>query len=233
MATLHTHYQAVLLANDRSLHEQGWPACTRLDDGPGRLRAIAKALGMHVQREKGDLRPGRPEVDIVLHKYVRGETLVGDTVGCAQQKSLSRSDNSWFYMEFEETVRRARRVVTTMVGYVCHFDYLVKAEFTTKDKTNMSPECDIAAECLYLGVGRLYLCTQPRTPGVRRPDPVTKRPPEFLHVKNLRPTGQRDIAMPYAGRCLIDLATLQTQLIPTKQVNNGRYYMTANKASSR
>ena len=203
-----------------------------LPDGSHRMSAIAHALGMSVLRKHRPARQGREGVRIELAKYLRGETPVGDYIGCAQQRSVRRKDNSWFFMEYEIEDRRVRGGSRRHM-YICHFQYLIKAEYKTVDGRNRADECATLATPLYLGIARLYKCHSPQTPGARERDFELGRPPEFFKVDNLSPVGEADRSKAYEGQWLVDLETLTAQLTPTKNVEGGRFFMTANKASGR
>ena len=210
-----------LLAAEGDLSTQGWPTCAHIRSTLAREWMVMRRLGMDVNGRAGDA-----GVYIELMKYARAHLPVGDTVSCVQCTTQRRKDNSFIFIEYLQEDG-------SPIRYVGHFQYFVMAEFKTANGFNIAEGMDVPAEPLRLGVVNLFKCDTVRTPGVRPPDPELGRPPEFLTVRSLIPTGQNRETSAYEGLWVVDLQTVNTQLVPTRPVNGRRYFMTANKASGR
>lgn len=209
-----------LLYSDSSLEDRGWPTHADLPDGVGKLWSIMHELGLAAGGEPGD-----EAVNILLHKYVRAELPVGDTVSCAQCKTQQRKDNSWCYA-----------VYTTpddeQLTYVGQFQYFIMAKYVTANGWNRAASCRVPAQPLRLAVLNLYDCEEVHTPGLRAADPELGRPPEFLRMVMARsPTGEA--VLPFQGQWVVSIDTLQAQLVPTRTEDDAKYFMWANKASGR
>jgi hypothetical protein len=215
-----------LLYDSPKLEDEGWPALAGMSAGQSRQRAILRALGLPTNIGAGD-----DSVIVQLQKFVRAELPVGDAISSEQCRSQGRKDNSWCYISFGLHDGQTEHCV-------CHFEYFVKATFTTRDGLNVAVGCAEPASPLRLGVGHLYHCEIVDTPGARQPDAALGRPPEFFRVRNLATAGENRADSPYLGKWVLDLRTFTTQLVPTRELRMGggaagRCFMTANKASGR
>lgn len=210
-----------LLYSDPSLHDEGWPTARFLPDGMFKKALVTRQLGLHAAGIDG-----LPHVAIELQKFVRAILPVGDAVSCVQCKTQYRKDNSWCFVEY----------ITADGGslqYVGHLDFFLKAEYTTADGFNLAPACRRPAQPLRLAVLRLYECEcDVFTPGLRHADPELGRPPEFIRIPNTAAQGEPP-HYECAGQWVITLETLTSQLVPTRERPEGRYFMWANKASGR
>lgn len=212
-----------LLFSDRSLGGKGWPTYDALPAEAGRTRMgmILRALGIGANN-----RPGEEGVIIDMQKYVRAELPVGDTVSCVQCTSQSRKDNSWCYIVYQQENGPD-------LSYVGQLQFFVMATLETSDGFNIAKGCNRQAEPLRLAVVNLYACEFVGTPGCRDPDSDLGRPPEFIRVTRSVPPGGGPSQLPFQGQWVVELDTLSTQLVPTRQVGRHRYFMWANKASGR
>ena len=83
---------------------------------------------------------------------------------------------------------------------------------------------------LKLGIARLYECVERFVPGVRPADADIQRLHSFVQVEDVRPVPENAA---YAGVYALDLRTIDSQVVPTKEKHNSRYFSVANKLSGR
>ena len=210
-----------LLAAEADLSKQGWPTCAYVRSTLAREWLVMRQLGIDVNGREGDA-----GVYIEMMKHVRAHLPVGDTVSSVQCTTQRRKDNSFTYIEYVQADG-------SMLRYVGHFQYFVVAKFKTADGFNIAEGMTFPAEPLHLGVLNLYQCDVVDAPGVRPPDADLGRPPELLTVRSSAPVGQHGESSPFEGKWVVDLRSVNTQLVPSRPVDGRRYFMTANKASGR
>lgn len=209
-----------LLYSDRRLHELGWPAFPLLLDGVGKLWAVLYELGLPAAGNPGD-----PDVRVVMHKFTRATLPVGDTVSSVQCKTQRSKDNRWCHVHYTDPDGDP-------LEYIALFQYFVLAHYKAPGpKDHLGGERE-KPQALRLAVMNLYECEAVRPPGSREADQGVGRHAEMYKVVDEPgPGGVPDL--PCRGQWVVPLDMLQMQLVPTKKLNGGMYFMWANKASGR
>lgn len=213
-----------LLFEDTTLLVDGWPVFkdNAEDQRPG---LILHELGL-----QGPLGAGKEGVKVVLQKFTRADLTTGDTVSSVQCNSQRRKNNQWFLIQYsvEHADGRKERKV-----YVGQFLYFVHAAFTC----NMLPEGATRAGSdrhhpsdLRLGVANLYSSEDQHGPGVRAADPEIGRLHEFVKVARLDPSRAGST---FEGVFVLDLRTIDSQVVPTRERDDTRYFCVSSKLSGR
>ena len=213
-----------LLFEDTNLLVDGWPVFkdNAEEQRPG---LILHELGL-----QGPLGAGKEGVEVVLKKFTRADLTTGDTVSSVQCNSQRRKNNQWFLIQYsvEHADGRKERKV-----YVGQFLYFVHAAFSC----NMLPEGAARAGSdrhhpydLRLGVANLYSSEDQHGPGVRPADPEMGRLHEFVKVAGLDPSRAGST---FEGVFVLDLRTIYSQVVPTRERDDTRYFCVSSKLSGR
>ena len=213
-----------LLIDDCDLLQDGWPVFID-EDKHNRGGLILHELGL-----EGPLGNGREGASVSLQKFTRADLPIGDTVSSVQCKSQTRKNNQWFIVYYAEEDNEGH---IEMRVYVGQFQYFVRAEF----KGNVLPE---GATCpgqrrrfpavLKLGIAKLYTCEDMHGPGVRPADPGINRLHELVRTDRLDACHPRT---QFVGEFVLDLRSVNSQVVPTRERNGARYFCIANKLSGR
>lgn len=209
-----------LLYSDTSLHALGWPAFPRLREGIGRLSAVLHELGLPSLGIPGD-----PGVRVTLHKFVRAILPVGDTVSSLQCTTQRVKDNRWCHVQYDTHDGGSE-------DYIGLFQYFVLAQYHAPTRTDHLGGRRLPPQALRLAVVHLHACEAVAPPGGRDPDPVLGRKAEMYRVVD-EPLPGGGVGLPFRGEWVLPLEMLQSQVVPTKKLGNGMYFMWANKASGR
>lgn len=213
-----------LLHTDQELERDGWPVF-RGASNEDRCRDILHELGL-----QGPAGPGREGASVELDKFLRADLPIGEAVSSEQCKTQTRKNNQWALIQYtiEHDDGRLEKCL-----YICQFLYFVRARF----RGNVLPEGATPAgkpqrvpAVLKLGVARVYRCEEVHGPGVRPADSGIGRLHEFVRVNGID-TLQENCAM--EGLYVLDLRTIDSQVVPTRPRDNIRYFTVANKLSGR
>ena len=206
-----------LLGQDRTMADDGWPVFA---DTPEEQRAgcILHALGV-----EGPLGAGKDGVAVTLQKFVRADLPVRDTLSCTQCLTQTRKNNEWAIVNYK--LEGEDQVVKDQL-YICHFLFFVRAELCGVGIADAP-----AAAPLKLGVARVYECEGVSGAGVRPADPAINMLHEFVRVPDLTPDPV--INPGYTGLFALDLRTIDSQVVPTKEVDGSRCFAIASKLSGR
>lgn len=209
-----------LLYSDPRLDDLGWPAFPDLPEGVGRLWAILQELGLPAFGNPGD-----PGVRITLHKFTKAILPVGDTVSSVQCTTQRTKDNRWCHVQYTDADGGP-------LEYIGLFQYFVLALYCAPGPTNHLGGARAEAAPLRLAVLNLYDCEAVSPPGSREPDPTVGRHAEIYRVQE-EPGPSGVPQLPCSGQWIVPIDMLQSQLVPTKKLAGGMYFMWANKASGR
>lgn len=209
-----------LLLNDQTLSADGWPVFAN-DLDEVRPMHILKSLGL-----QGPLGAGEQGVSVELTKFVRADLPIGESISSLQCKSQKRKNNQWCLLQY--LIQDQAGEVQACL-YVCHFLYFMRAQLKRSAGLVGAVQVDSSAP-LKLGIARLYECVERFVPGVRPADADIQRLHEFVQVEDVRPVPENAA---YAGVYALDLRTIDSQVVPTKEKHNSRYFSVANKLSGR
>lgn len=209
-----------LLLNDRTLSREGWPSLPD-DHEAVRPMHILKSLGL-----EGPLGAGEEGVAVDLTMFARADLPIGETISSVLCKSQKKKNNQWCLIQYQ-IEDQAGAVVERL--YVCHFMYFMRAQLK-RSGVAVGAEPVFASRPLKLGIAKLYECKEKFVPGVRPADADLQRLHEFVEVADVRPVVDNAA---YAGVYALDLRTIDSQIVPTKERFNGRFFSIASKLSGR
>jgi len=227
----HVQGLVYLLLNDPDLSKDGWPS------HPSAVRITRHASILQALGQDGPLGEGTEGVSVSLQKFFRAHLPIGETVSCVQCTTQRKKNNQWAMVEYviEDGAGNEQ-----LVPHVVHFQYFVRAVYTTADGTNtVTRPAAIGlpfgtlpkpAVPLRIGMARVYRCEVVSGPGVRPADAEVCRLPELVKVVNVAPVSTN---IAYTGDYPLDLRTINCQLVPTKEAGGARYFMVANRLSGR
>lgn len=211
---------AYLLLNDRSLGAEGWPV---FEDDIDQIRPmhILRAIGV-----EGPLGAGAQGVYVQLTKFAKADLPIGEAISSELCRFQRKKNNQWCLIQYmiEDQDGQVKAQL-----YVCHMNYFVKAQLMQSIGL-LGLTKEPVSDPLKLGIARLYTCTEKFVPGVRPADPDIQRLHEFVEVSDVRPVAENAA---YAGVFAIDLRSIDSQVVPTKERGQGRCFAIANKLSGR
>jgi len=230
----------LLLHTDPALASEGWP--TFPGDPPGtRADWIYSELGLGGPMEAEQPVDEDPCTWVQLRKFLRARLPVDESVCCTQWKAQRKKNNQWGLV-----IWKVQGGMGEQEDELCaiQFQYFVQACFKTKDLTDRASQglgilhlghVPAKASTLKLAVATVFKCVSVQGPGMRplserTPQQVAEELPELLKLGNTSPSPTNPA---FCGTWVLDLRSINSQLVPTKDRNGKRSFMNVSRASGR
>ena len=232
-----------LLHTDPELDQRGWPTF-RGDSAESRVKWIYSQLGLGGPFGEPHEHGTRKRIKVELSKFTRAQLPIGECVSSTQCRAQWKKNNQWGLVIWEVQGAMEGGQEGTVGSELCavQFQYHVLAEYTTTDQgrrarmgAGVIGAVPADAEPLRLAVAKVYVVQAWQVPGMRPIEEKSEEQlrtelPEILHLADTSVDADNPA---YCGVWAIDLKTINSQLVATKDVSGCRNFMIGNRSSGR
>jgi len=228
-----------LLMEDPNLDRQGWPTF-RAYPPQSRLKWVYAELGLGGPMAEPQLEGETPLVWVELHKFSRAMLPINEAISCTQCRTQTKKNNQWGLVVWE--VEGVDGGVDRTELCAVQFQFFIQAKYKTKSGSDRARKGHGTvgvrphkAEPLKVAVAQVFQCQAIEVPGMRPLSEQTaeqwrQNVPEIVKLRDTRPLACNEF---YCGEWVLDLRTVNSQLVPTKDRSGCRNFMSSNKASGR
>lgn len=229
----------LLLLEDPSLDKQGWPTF-RAYPHEARLKWIYTELGLRGPMEEAPLLGEPPLRWVELKRFTRAMLPINEAISCIKCRTQTKKNNQWGLVVWD--VDDGDGGVAGSEVCAVRFQYFVQANYRTKsgrDRASRGHGCigviPPKAESLKVAVAQVFKCQAIEVPGMRplsekSAEQLRQDVPEIVKLVDTRAVTENAL---YCGVWVLDLRTINSQLVPTKDRMGCRNFMSSNKASGR
>lgn len=229
----------LLLMEDPSLDKQGWPTF-RTYPHQARVKWVYAELGLGGPMQSPQPVGRGPLLWVEIHKFTRALLPINEAISCVQCRTQTKKNNQWGLVVWD--VEGADGGVDSTEICAVHFQFFVQAKYRTRSGSDRARKGHGAvgvapprAEALKIAVAHVFKCRMVEVPGMRPLNEKTAEQlrqdlPEIVKLDDTRPVTSNAA---YCGVWVLDLRTVNSQLVPTKDRLGSRNFMSSNKASGR
>lgn len=231
-----------LLHDDPDLDQRGWPTF-KADQGESRVKWLYSELGLGGPFEAPQEVGAPPPVKVHLKKYTRAQLPTEECVSSVQCRAQWKKNNQWGLVVWQVDGGNGNeedgRDVTTELCAV-QFQYFILAEYSSRygrrarHGTGVQGAVPPEAEALRLGVAHVFKVQAVHVAGMVAVDELTEDQhddlPEFFHLQDCTASAANPA---FCGSWVLDLKTIDSQLVATKERGCRRKFMISSRASGR
>ena len=232
-----------LLHSDPDLDARGWPTF-RGDTTESRVKWIYSQLGLGGPHAELELEGARKRITVNLSKFTRAQLPIDECVSSTQCRAQWKKNNQWGLVVWEVQGTGEDGLAATVDTELCavQFQYHVLADYMTTDQGRRARlgagapgEVPRDAEPLRAAVANVFVVHALQVPGMRPAHEKTEEQlqtelPEIVHLESTIPDADNPA---YCGVWVLDLKTINSQLVATKDVSGCRNFMIGNRSSGR